>query len=482
MSSPRDVILARLKRQHLISEQSHLNMLVDATENGTVRDAVSLRGFVKDRLCLDARPKWCKNTWTHLSSIQLNQCTALVDTGGSGVDDPHDQHIPPPPPTSMVEMTHAMKKLMYNGVDLPLVSSAPGQTSGLTKSHHRVEFDRNDWYLTNASEMERLTSQEERVLECSLCLVCLTSVSGRKYVTWCRRRDVADFRDLVNREKVTLNKYATSAIRAGDIFADMSYVDDNLGNLLERDVVDTLYFMEGLVGMMGARHPRGFNMPDVNHLLHRSVRLMGGSWELLDVYGRWKTTEDRLASHVKHLKRMVDDVVRSRGTFLKATTTDPEIVEAMEAKIRDKVKTLKHQLVVTRHHMGTTRTHRENLRKSLVEAIAETTLQCRPIPSEVTAIRDNLTSLPDSIGPVEDEAARVFAMNESRALRVLGLWDEQGEIPFHLITRENVKSAWHATQHRVHEDKTGRKTVGEDEKANTISMARDYLLGVCTDV
>lgn len=127
---------------------------------------------------------------------------------------------------------------------------------------------------------------------------------------------------MVNQKQVVCNKYVTTALQNGETFTELEYVDDNIGNLMEDEVLDTLYFMEKYIGMMGTRHPKGFNMPDVNHLVHRSLRLLGGDWELLDVYGRWKKSEDRLRSHISTLRELAKEVVKTRSVFL---TSSPQM-------------------------------------------------------------------------------------------------------------------------------------------------------------
>lgn len=480
MTSSRATVLKSLKRQKLIQDSSQLNMIIDATENGTIRDASSLREFVKDRFNAAPYSKWSATTWGHLSSVQKNECTTLVEKGSV----PHDSDPsspPPPPPTSMVEMTCAMKKLMYERTELPLVASSSGKSKGFTKNQHRVDFDRNDWFLSNSSEMERLTSCE-RGFDTSLCLVFLVSSRGRKYLTWCERPQVSRFLHMVNQKQVVCNKYVTTALQNGETFTELEYVDDNIGNLLEDEVLDTLYFMEKYIGMMGTRHPKGFNMPDVNHLVHRSLRLLGGDWELLDVYGRWKKSEDRLSSHISTLRELVKEVVKTRSVFLTSSPPDEEILHAMQKNIETRVDSLKQHLFVVKHHFETVRTHRDNLKKALIRTIADLTLHGRPISPKLVTIRRELSELPDCIGPVEAEADMVSEMDECRALKILGLWDGEGEVPFHLITRPTVKKAWNQVQKIVHSDKTGKKTVKDDEASNVISLARDYLYGVCKNV
>ena len=122
------------------------------------------------------------------------------------------------------------------------------------------------------------------------------------------------------------------------------------------------------------------------------------------------------------------------------------------------------------------------MKKALIRTIADLTLHGRPVSPKLVTIRKELAELPDCIGQVETDADMVSEMDECRALKILGLWDGEGEVPFHLITRPSVKKAWNLTQKIVHTDKTGKKIERDDEASNVISLARDYLLGMCKNV
>jgi hypothetical protein len=457
-------ILKCLRRQKTVTDESQLVSIIHATENGTVFDPPSLRLFARQQFGVDPNFSWAKNTWKHLAVIKRSVCTDIVECAPTE-DEPSD-----PLPPSMMELTCAMKNLMYKDTHLPIVAIA--NNTKLNK-HRDAEFDRNDWFLTNAGDMERLVSEERDQLESRICLVYLHTHSGRKYVTWCQRKHVSTFREHVNHEQVILNHHATTALRKGDIFVGMVTIDDDIGQLRERDVMDNLYYMETHIGKLNSRHPRGLNLTDANHMVHRSLRIFGGDWGVLEAYGKWDKNERKLADNVRALEESVQEVIQARKGLARSTVTDDEIRAAMRAKIGDKLEDVQSQLSATRSRFKHARTYRADLNRAIVENMAECVLNERPVSSKLSAIRKELSGLPTSLGAVGEDAKGLLAMNEDRALKILGLVDAP------VLDRGVIRSAWKTTQKLYHTDKTLEGRVSnDDEFANVISCARDFLVGL----
>lgn len=464
-------ILKRLRRQKLITGDPQLKAIMAETENGTIFDATSLRLYARRTCGVDPPFSWAKSTWKHLSEIKRNECTDVVDISATLTHTPVDDDMAPLP-ASMMEMTAAMQGLMYNATRLPIVSTPPTKIG----KKRVVKFERNDWFLTNAREMERLISEPRGVLENRLTVVCIHTYSGRKYVTWCQRKDTSTLVERVNHGQVILNDLATECIRKGDMFVGITYIDDDIGQLLERDVMDNLYYMESHIGKLGTRHPRGLNVADLNHLLHRSVRMFGGDWGALDTYGKWEKSEQVLAIRTQRLTDAIQESILCRKTFTKSTVTDREIRDAMRMKVGEKLGDVRCELKALRSSFSHTRACRVNMNTAIVQSIAECTLHGRGVPQKLESIRKDLVALPGFLGRVEDEAKRVLEMTEPRALHILGISSDQE------LTHDTIQAAWGVTQKINHTDRTLGGRVSDDNKiANIISWARDFLMDLYSD-
>ena len=459
-------LLKVLRRQQTLTDEKHIMSVIHATESGTVFDPPSLRLFARTECGADNPTyNWAKCMWKHLSMLKPNECTDLVDASPS-----HEEEVPHTPlPMSMVEMTQAMKNLMYKETSLPVVCTT-------TKLNRRreAEYDRNDWFLTNASDRMSLVSEERNRLESRLCVGCMHTRTGLKYVTWLKRRDIAVFKELVNTGRIVLNRHATDAIRKGDVFVDMTIVDDDVGQLRERDVMDNLYYMESHMGRLGSRHPRGLNLTEANHMLHRSLCMFGGDWGALETYGKWEKSEQKLVDTTGALAEAVRDVIQSKKGLAKSNVGDEEILAAMRVKVNEKLEEVQVRLNDTRSRFKHTQKHRVDMNRAVVENMADCVLHDRPVPTKVSSIRKDLALLPNFIGQVEEDAKRVLHMTEARALQILGL----SVLP---VSRSAIKAAWNTTQKLRHTDKTLGRVTLDHEFADTISCARDFLMDLCVE-
>ena len=467
-----ETILKRLRRQKLLTDNAQLRAIVAETENGTIFDPASLRLYARKQCGAEPSFGWAKAMWKNLSDVKRNECTDVVTTSTALTHVPTDDMPQLPLPVAMMELTSAMQDLMYNATRLPIVSTPPTKMG----KKRVVTFDRNDWFLTNASEMVRLTSEPRGVLESRLTVVCLHTYSGRKYVTWCQRRDTSVIIERVNRGSVILNDLASEAVRNGDMFVGITYIDEDVGQLLERDVMDNLYYMESHIGRLGTRHPRGLNAVHLNHLLHRSVRMFGGDWHALDTYGKWEKSEEMLTHRTGQLADTIREAIECRRTFTKSNVTDKEVRAAMRLKVGEKLGDVRRELNNVRTSFNYARTCRTEMKSAIVQSIAECTLQSRPVPPKLDTIRKDLAELPAFIGRVEDDAERVLQMTEPHAMHILGMSGVEE------LNRATIQAMWRDAQRMSHTDKTLGGRVSDDNKiANIISWARDFLLDLYSD-
>jgi hypothetical protein len=454
-------LLGVLKRQKLLSG-TNLQRLVDAVCTGQVTDTSSLREYVKSELDISPKTAWVQNTWRNIQSAKT--CTDIV------VVEPQDV-VPPPP--SMVQLVCAMRGLMYDSKPVPIVS--PPKGVGVTTNS---DFDRNDWYLTNSSTMDALTQERRGVFENRLCLVCLV-MGSRKYITWCKRRDIRTIVSDVNSEKVVLNKHATVAIKRGDLFTSVDVLDDDLGQLLMRDVDDVLYMIERTAGNYNTRYPQGFNIPPP-HLVHRSLRELGGDWETLRIHGEWVEAEAALKTQITRVRNTAKMYQKFRDVVA-ATDPESDVLDAMKAKCDAKFCDTEREVETVRRTHDNVRILRTRMKDAVVNSIAECLLNKREVPGRLHKLKDHLIevlNLPSEIDKVIAYASKKLGTvsDVSDAMILLGLWD--GISPKPTLTRESVKNAFRVTHRTHHPDKT-KENPSPKYSPEKLDRARTLLYKYC---
>ncbi len=444
-------LLPVLKRQKLITGED-LPRLVDAVCDGTISDEASLRHHVNAEFGVEPRQSWVRNTWRNIQATR--PCTDLVRA------DP-ESHVPPPPP-SMIELATAMRGLMYACTPVPLV--APPKSGVLDR---KPDFDRNDWYLTNAASMEILVGEPRGVFEDRLCMVML--MGSRKYVTWCRRKHSSSLVSSVNSGRVELNRHATAAIQKGDLFTSMQVLDDDLGQLLMRDVDDVLFMMEKAASVHNTRLPRGFNVPP-SHLLHRSLHELGGEWRTLEAYGQWRRAESKLEAAISDACKTAK-IAKKYRKMVRRSPCQADIVEAMNAKVDAKKKEAKLKNREARNTYDATMCERAKMKQAVVDAIADCMLNKREVSANLHELNARLARLLET----KDLAVLDVDSKVGDALKTLGMWSGSG--PFPELTREAIKQASALAQKTHHPDKSGksRPTVYPEE----ISVAKAVLYNHC---
>lgn len=449
--------LAAIKRQRTVKGDDNLNKMISASLDGTVKDAASLRDYVTNELGIETTRRWCESIWKHLEAVT---CTDIV------TKESVEPAVPPSP--DMVLLTTTMKGLMEQR-PLPIVSHRAGTLGS-------PEFDRNDWYLTNSVDMDALIA-EERCFENRLCFVSLVTESGRKYITWCRAKDANNLAGCVNSGQVVLNKHATCLIRKGDVFTSMHVIDDLVGQLVERDVDDILFMLEKLTDSNGARHPWGLNIAPP-HVVHRSLRELGGEWDTLSMYGSWEDSETKFKDRIKAVWRLARETNKFQNVLKKTDPGNVDVFNAMVAKCDDVYSRTKRKLVESEKVYALLRGMRKKMKTAVVNGIANCILHgrdCRKL-DKLSARITELLDLDDALDEITVYVDNLYT-NRYKSLPS----SETIRAARHTLrmngplTVENIKDAWR-NAHRDHPDK-GNKVVDYD--ASSISEARDELLKCC---
>ena len=449
----RKKLLSKLKRQRTIQNEGVLNQLIDATVDGTVTDVPSLNEHVNTNIMKVSR-SWSRAMWKHLSSVK--PCTDIVVM----------ESVEPAPSSDMVQMTTAMKELMHDRKPFPLV---PPKFS----TPPIPEFDRNDWYLTNSQELQTLLG-EERCFENRLCFIRLSTLTGRTYVTWCRRKDTRTLLADVNSGMVVLNKHVTSLIDNGDLFETSRVLDDMLGQLVMRDVDDILFALEKETDNHHARYPRGFNLPPP-HLVHRSLHELGGSWSTLVTYGQWEASEVNLRNLIQTVRALASETRKFQSVLRRTDPGDAEVYAAMLKKCNDKYSETKSKMCDVEKACSACRRMREKIRSAAVDGIADCIMAERSVPQRLVKLRDIPSpdhELDDVSRCVDDLYTNRVGRVESEvssAMKVLNMTDK-------VLNPASIKEAWRTALFEHHPDKTrGNVRV----HTQSITHARDILLRYC---
>lgn len=469
MSTSHDSVTSRLKRQKLVPSDA-VHKLMAATEDGRITDEVTLRTYVADEFGKVPVTKWARTTWSHLKEIA--PCTALVKIGDA--DSASGELVLLPPP-SMLQLTDAMRKLMYENKQLPIVGCPIKST--LTK-HTPPEFDRNDWYLTNAADALALVNHERNVFDERLCLVCLATSSGRRYVTWCTRGQMGTLKRDVNAGKVVLNATASTGINRGDMFVDLTVLDDDLGQLRKSDMDDVLFMLERYIGTQGARMPKGLNPTFTPHLTHRSLSELGGDWKVLAAHSAWKAAETLLETSVAKVREVCAEVEGYRKTMVESNgqEMDDALLSAMRHMCQAKVQSAKTHLRHAREQYTDARKKRKQMYDLVLHALAECRLKLEAAPARMVSIRDELDGLMASTTFEDAMCMHEAALDMGEAMRALGLWNGRGRMP--TITRDQVRAAWKSAAKDAHPDGKGADFV-VPISADTLKTYRDLLMSVC---
>lgn len=453
----RAAILSNLQRQKSVRGDENLNKMISASLDGIVRDATSLRGYVKNELGIDTTRQWGRTVWKHLEAAA---CTDIV------TKESVEPAVPPSP--DMVLLTTTMKGLMEQR-PLPIVSHRTGTLGS-------AEFDRNDWYLTNSVDMDALIA-EERCFANRLCFVSLVTGSGRKYITWCRAKDVDNLAGWVNSGQVVLNKHATCLIGKGDVFASAHVIDDLVGQLVTRDVDDILFMLEKLTDSNRARHPRGLNIAPP-HVVHRSLRELGGGWDTLSIYGSWDDSETKFRDRIREVWRLARETNKYQNVLKKTDPVNVDVFNAMVAKCDDVYSRTKRKLVESEKGYALTRGMRAKMKTAVVNGIANCMLNgrdCRKLGElsiRITGLLELDNELDEIIVYVDNLYTNRYKSLPSSETIQAARHTLRMNGP---LTVENIKEAWR-NAHRDHPDK-GNKVVDYD--ASCISDARDELLKCC---
>ena len=463
MEATRSNVLDMLKRQKLLTQETQLVQLMDAVCQRNVVDKESLREFVSDNFDVTPKSEWVRQTWLKVHILANTPCTDIV------LAQPVEK--PCVEPFAMVQLSTAMRGVMYEGQTLPIV--APTKDDGVADSTE-PEFDRNDWYLTNSGDMEKLLSEPRGVFDNRLCVLAVSTVSGRTYITWCRRKDSGTILTDINSGTVRLSSSATAAIRGGDLFNSRTILDDDLGQLLERDIDDVLYNIEHYIGAMSSREPRGFNVAP-RHLVHRSLRLLGGNWETLYTYDSWHKAEDKLRLGVKAFHDKLSDARRAQHAMLSVMSiVDEDVLSAVQHKVKAKTDKVKEALEYVRRLLKDVCACRSKLLTVTLNGIAECLMDEMDVPVKLLDTKTRLKA-DEHKGLLEDLEAemKVMDVDVPNAMHLLGIVKSPSD-----LTRKDIKKAWQKTQLKNHSDKNG----SGNKYAADITAARDTLYAAIDSV
>lgn len=470
--TPREVALRALKMQRHIRDVEALNAILDATAQGHITSPATLRKFVEDRTKLVTSSTWANTHWKKLETFKASSgtCTDLVVVGTT-YDDDEDGVEAPAPSDSMKQLTSVMRNLYARKESIPLVPPTPDDPGSL--SPQRPEFDRNDLYLTNARELARVLGHPVDP-KYTLCMVCLVNTNGAKYVTWCELCNVDMFMGDVNGGRVVLNRYATEAIGKGSVFAHLDVLDDDMGQLEERHIDNVVYGLEMFTNMNACRFPRGLNVTNSPHLVHRSLRMIGGDWGVLQSLGKYTR-----AQAIFHSSR---DIVHARA---REATTNIEQYSAVSGKFSASVRDAMYEKCVCKRDQvrkvylkGAKRDHVNmhisagRLNQSVDSAVAEIALSGQTPPPALLGLYVPLTTDEfDQLSACVDAIPDLTSCTDvTRALMDLYMWDGKGPIPQY--GHDDIRDAYRSAQRRVHSDKTG---LPQTVLPETIKEARDFL-------
>lgn len=456
MSSPREVALRALKLQRHIRDVAVLERILDATASGYITNPRTLRDFVEKETNLETTSSWAATHWKKLATFKANShaCTDLVVAAPS-------EEVVVEPTDTMKQMTDIMNNLYVNRTHIPLVPPPRCTLSGTP------EFDRNDLYLTNRSELLRLLD-EPREVKYRLCLLSVVSSRGRKYVTWGQPDSVRTMVADVNTGRVILNDHVTSALQKGERMTSIEVLAADMGQLIRRDVDHLLYCVEMTIDRYACRHPHGLNPVESCHLVHRSLMDLGGDWDLLRKYGRYTRAKDTYTKALESARDNVGDAVASVKHYY-AATLDPELDSMVMSKCiikRDKARESLHTL---KREYTNVCSQVEILKTGSCEVIADMFLRGETPSDALKSIRAKEVPTSDDLDDVERQFGHIPAIVSNAitsAMRTLGMTEG-------VLTKDQIRAAYRRTQKRTHSDKTKKKPTVLPE---TIQHARDVLM------
>jgi len=480
MSSREIEVLKKLKKQRYIRSEGKLKELMCSTLGGHVKGPEDVRVWVNNHCVMDKAPgsKWACGVWDHLSTL-LKPDTQIVVHGGGDDDDDELVEVetttivpacPLPPTTSMVVMLDVFSR---RRVQPPHLRTSPDLVWSLPRPSAPPVFDRNDWFLTNASDLRALLSAPA-CMDNNLSLVLLKKGKVPKYVTWCARKDINRLCLMVQTGRCVLN----SATERGCL-TDMDILDEDMGTLIERDVYSVLLLLESYANFYNTRQPYGFNVKETVHPSHQSLMMMGGDHDAVYAYTEWKGGVEE----VERACGAVDSLARELRTCIDVLMEkthdkdmDPVILEAMHDVCDQKHATLASDMKQLKQWGASVRGYETVLRRALTRVKATNMLKSQDPPPGVACVYAKLETVrvDATIERVEAcvEGAKLYQERQT-ALASLGLWGKS----LADLSRDIVKAAFRHQVLGSHPDKNSGDVSGQYPQH--IKHARDVLLEAC---
>jgi len=463
-------VLSSLDRQHP-SASTVMVELFDAVENNVVRNKEDVKYFFSSR-GIKVESRWVTSQCKILEEVwrfkgkSPDLSLALVDVVPEDVMEELVLAAPQPPqpiPVSMREFRSAMHSYWYNENELPHIS-----TTTVMKT---MVFDRNDLYRTNYSALEEMCLETWTVM-----IILLSSCCGKKikeYVTWCFSHQSTKFTEQVNDGVVLCNEYVNQVLEAGNRFSGHVLVDC-VGHVNVRNVDDFLLLLESNVDTCGCRHPVGCNAAEVPHLMHRTLRILGGNVEAMTSICKWENTRKLFLRGVEELKQGVSELEMKMVRINTLSSEDSELWETVQKQACKWIDE------VLRKREGVTEIYSDlnRVRKQAYMCVLNAIGNCfarGEAHNELTVMRVKLQVEEALNIEAENVQLQMWEMRVSekgKALMSLQMWDGHGSPPN--FTEQDVQEAYKSMQRLHHPDKNLNRVSELPEK---FQNARNVLLG-----
>lgn len=396
--------MKRLRKQRTIACVDTLKELMSSTLGGHVKGPGDVSAWVKSHCALHKTPesRWALGVWESLSRllepggettqiVQHDNDAAVQEVSSSSIATTTTTVVPTalqPPSDSMRVMMDAFNRRWHRSSR----PTGPDLVWSLPRTHDVSSpgFDRNDWYLTNSSDLASVLAAPA-CMENNLSVVVLKQGKFPRYVTWCLRKEIPTLCMQVQMGRVVLNSGSN-----GMCLTEMDILDEDLGTLIERDVYSVLVLLEWYANFYNTRQPAGFNLKETVHPSHRSLKLLGGDRQAVYAYNDWKCAVAETKRLCTSLDTLVSDVRTSVDVLLaniRDTALDPLVLDAMRDVCDEKHASVASCMKQLMHCGERVQETVAVLRRAMARVTASHVLNSLPTPPVVEQVYQELGSL-----------------------------------------------------------------------------------------
>jgi len=242
-----------------------------------------------------------EEAWDRVHREMRNEVRSHWERDDSPPPSPDRKHAVVIFEDSALFQTQASRVALDPTADLFEVFLFKGDSDGLPAANYAPDFDRNDLFLTNIAQAQRLFAVGREVAQNArrrrqqgyepidietypaLRVVCITftATAGERwsYITWCLKTELDTFLDDVLMERVRCNDMLTTTIKEVSRQESghwkkrfrLEVIDDTGGTVSEKSLTTFLAILCEHIDAYSTREPDGFNPRVTTHARHRLI-------------------------------------------------------------------------------------------------------------------------------------------------------------------------------------------------------------------